>query len=131
MRVLAVLFLGLLTGCATTRYFRGVDAVRLNVDGSVFDVRLRGNLAEAIRINPQYAPRLGLLRVRAGFAMGKVSGCRVAGVLGDQAVMTGVLDCREAAPGGVDPDYDCVDVVDWLKTNGATAYPKYKCSPLP
>lgn len=128
---IVALLLVLLTGCASsTRHFRGVEAVRLQVDGSVFDIRLRGNLAEAIRVNPQYAPRLGPLRARAGFAMAKVSGCRVTGVLGDQALMTGILDCREAAPGAVFSRYDCDDVADWLKESGAVAYPKHECSPL-
>ena len=102
MPILVALLLVLLTSCATsTRHFRGVEAVRLQVDGSVFDIRLRGNLAAAIRVNPQYAPRLGPLRARAGFAMAKVSGCAVTGVLGDQAVMTGILDCKDRAPGAV------------------------------
>jgi len=128
---IVALLLVLLTGCATTtRHFRGVEAVRLQVDGSVFDIRLRGNLAEAIRVNPQYAPRLGPLRARAGFAMAKVSGCRVTGVLGDQALMTGILDCQEAAPGPVTSWYDCDDVAGWLKESGSEAYPSYECSPL-
>ncbi|OUS36848.1 hypothetical protein A9Q94_07915 [Rhodobacterales bacterium 56_14_T64] len=129
--MLVVLLLVLLTGCiSSTRHFRGVEAVRLQVDGSVFDIRLRGNLAEAIRVNPQYAPRMGPLRARAGFAMAKVSGCKVTGVLGDQALMTGILDCQEAAPGAVTSWYDCGDVADWLKESGSAAYPKYECSPL-
>ncbi len=131
MPIVVAMFLVLLTGCATsTRHFRGVEAVRLQVDGSVFDIRLRGNLAEAIRVNPQYAPRLGPLRARAGFAMATVSGCRVTGVLGDQAVMTGILDCRDAAPEAVTSRYGCADVADWLKESGTVAYPKYVCSPL-
>jgi len=131
VRVIVVLFFALLSGCApTTRHFRGVEAVRLQVDGSVFDIRLRGNLAEAIRVNPQYAPRLGPLRARAGFAMAKVSGCKVTGVLGDQAVMTGILDCGDAVPGVVTAGYDCADVAEWLTDSGTMAYPKYDCSPL-
>ncbi|PCJ10171.1 MAG: hypothetical protein COB16_02510 [Rhodobacteraceae bacterium] len=129
MRVAVVLSLVLLTNCTTaTRHFRGVAVVHLDVDGSRFDIRVRGNLAEAIRINPQYAPRLGPLRARAGFAMAKVSGCKVTGVLGDQAVMTGVLDCQDAAPLPIVPSYDCRDVVQWLQTSGAAAYPSYTCS---
>ncbi|WP_372570464.1 hypothetical protein [Ruegeria jejuensis] len=78
---------------AASPEFRGAPVTRLVVDGSVFDVRLRGDLAEAVRVNPQYAPRLGPIGPRAGIAMEQVSGCQVVGVLGDQAVMTGVLDC--------------------------------------
>ncbi|MEP1329684.1 hypothetical protein [Pseudophaeobacter sp.] len=87
--------LPLLLGCCSAQisHFSGQPAVRVTVEGSSFDVRLRGNLAEATRINPQYAPRLGLLRARAARAMQAASGCQVTGVLGDQAVMTGILDC--------------------------------------
>lgn len=77
-------------------HFRGQEVARVTVEGSTFDVRLRGNLAEAIRINPEYAPRLGQLRGRAAQAMAEVSGCRVDKVLGDQSVMTGLLDCSVA-----------------------------------
>jgi len=129
MRVPVVICFVLVAGCATeTRHFRGVDPVRVSVDGSVFDIRLRGNLAEAIRINPQYAPRLGPLRARAGFAMARISGCQVTGVLGDQAVMTGVLDCQEMAELPVVDSYDCADVVQWLSRAGSAAYPEYRCS---
>jgi hypothetical protein len=77
-------------------YFADAKATRVTSGGSVFDVRLRGNLAEAIRINPQYAPRLGPLRAQAAQAMAVVSDCRIKGVLGDQALMIGVLDCASS-----------------------------------
>lgn len=84
----------MLAGCnSPSLYFRGVPAARIAVDGSVFDVRIRGTLAEAIRINPQYAPRFGPIRARAGLAMGLISGCPVTRVLGDQAQATGKLAC--------------------------------------
>ncbi|WP_082181853.1 hypothetical protein [Aestuariivita boseongensis] len=73
--------------------FRGVAAQRVTVDGSTFDVRVRGKLAEAIRINPQYAPRLGPIEGRAAKAMAQVSGCKVKKVSGDQAQLLGQLDC--------------------------------------
>lgn len=132
MRLPVVMSLCLLASCATeTRHFRGVDPLRLTVDGSTFDIRLRGNLAEAIRINPQYAPRLGPLRARAGFAMAQVSGCQVTGVLGDQAVLTGVLQCRDAPLIAMRPDYGCEDVVQWLETRQGDGFTVYACSPLP
>lgn len=82
--------------CACNRagpHFRGLEATRVTVDGSVFDVRVRGELAEAQRVNTEYAPRLGAIGPRAAKAMAHVSGCRVRQVLGDQAIVTGVLDC--------------------------------------
>ncbi|MFD2738166.1 hypothetical protein ACFSUD_01140 [Sulfitobacter aestuarii] len=79
-------------------HFRDLAATRVTVDGSTFDVRHRGELAEATRVNVQYAPRFGPIRSRAGRAMALVSGCRVMEVYGDQALSTGVLDCAKNRP---------------------------------
>lgn len=105
-------FAGLM-GCNTPGpYFRSVPATRITVAGSTFDVRVRGRLAEAQRINPEYAPRFGPIRLRAGFAMAEVSGCKVKEVRGDQALATGLLDCGKGGPKvrpGLDP-LDCIPV---------------------
>ncbi len=74
-------------------HFRGQAVQRITVESSVFEVRLRGSLAEAVRVNPQYAPRLGPIRKRAQRAMELASGCPVRDVLGDQAVLVGRLNC--------------------------------------
>ena len=88
----------LMSACNTAGpHFRGLPATRVTVEGSTFDVRVQENLAEAIRINPQYAPRFGPIRQRAGQAMEVVSGCKVKEVRGDQAQATGLLDCGKAA----------------------------------
>ena len=91
-------FLGLLglllAACAApSPHFKASPATRIVVDQTVFDVRVRGELAEAVRRNAQYAPRFGPLRAQAGFAMAQVSGCKVLTVTGDQAVALGTLDC--------------------------------------
>ena len=52
-----------------SRYVRDQPATRVSVGGSVFDVRVRGDLAESVRINRQYAPRLGPIGGRAAVAM--------------------------------------------------------------
>lgn len=84
----------LLAACNTpTAPFRGIKPVRVTIDGSSFDVRVRGDLAEAIRVNAQYAPRLGLIEGRAARAMAQASGCAVRRVSGDQALLLGQLDC--------------------------------------
>ena len=89
----------LLSGCNTAGpHFRGLVATRVTIEGSTFDVRVQENLAEAIRVNPQYAPRFGPIRQRAGRAMALVSGCKVKEVRGDQAQATGLLDCGKGAP---------------------------------
>lgn len=88
-----------LAGCNTAGpHFRGLPATRVTVDGSVFDVRVRDELAEAMRVNMQYAPRFGPIRERAGIAMAQVSGCKVKEVRGDQALATGILDCGKGGP---------------------------------
>ena len=88
-----------LAGCNTAGpHFRGLPATRVTVEGSVFDVRVRGELAEAMRVNMQYAPRFGPIRERAGVAMAQVSGCKVKEVRGDQALATGILDCGKGGP---------------------------------
>jgi hypothetical protein len=109
------LFLALiLAGCNTAGpHFRGLPATRVTVDGSTFDVRVRGELAEAIRTNAQYAPRFGPIEVRAGRAMAMVSGCEVREVRGDQSQATGLLRCGKgparARPVLVVP-LDCVPI---------------------
>lgn len=80
-------------------HFRGLPATTVTVDGSTFDVRVRGRLAEALRTNMEYAPRFGPIRVRAARAMEIVSGCKVKEVRGDQALATGILDCgKDGSP---------------------------------
>lgn len=87
----------LLAACNTPGpHFRGLPATRITVEGSTFDVRVRGKLAEAIRINPEYAPRFSPVRERAGIAMARVSGCEVKEVRGDQALATGLLKCPKS-----------------------------------
>ena len=94
MRWLSVPCLLCLIGCnAPSLEFRGLPATRVTVEGAVFDVRHRDTRAEAIRINPQYAPRLGPLGAQAAVAMRAVSGCAVTKIRGDAAVMHGKLEC--------------------------------------
>lgn len=94
--IMAVVSAG--AGCNTPGpHFRGLPATRVTVEGSTFDVRVRGELAEAMRVNMQYAPRFGPIRARAGKAMALVSGCEVSEVRGDQALALGLLDCGTGA----------------------------------
>ena len=99
MRVFLLLSSVLITACNTAGpHFRGLPARTVTVEGSTFDVRVRGELAEAIRTNMQYAPRFGPIRDRAGVAMAMVSGCTVTEVRGDQAQAVGILDCGGGGP---------------------------------
>lgn len=136
MRYSVVPLLLILAACNRPgRPFEDVPPVRMEVAGSMFDVRVKGELAEAIRINPQYAPRLGPVGTRAAFAMAKVSGCEVEGVLGDQAVVTGILDCSSNPErrnplwlGALIRSYDCVEVSDWAFENTGRSYSDFDCS---
>lgn len=74
-------------------HFMGIPPTRVEVEGSVFAVRVKGDLAEAVRINPQYAPRMGPIGGRAARAMKQVSGCTVREIRGDQALILGLLTC--------------------------------------
>lgn len=98
-----VVFLFLLTilvsACAGgSPHFMGIPPTRVEVGGSVFAVRVKGRLAEAVRINPQYAPRMGPIGDRAAIAIEQVSGCAVREIRGDQALILGILDCPGKPP---------------------------------
>ncbi|WP_254796793.1 hypothetical protein [Sulfitobacter albidus] len=112
MRVLLIFLC--LAACNTAGpHFRGLPATQVTVEGSVFDVRVRDELAEAIRTNPQYAPRFGPIKGRMAVAMAQVSGCEVREVRGDQAQAIGILKCGKgpAKPIPRTPvDLDCVPV---------------------
>ncbi len=83
-----------LPGCdGGSPHFMGIEPTRVEVEGSVFAVRVKGRLAKAVRINPQYAPRMGPIGGRAATAMEQVSGCTVREIRGDQALILGILDC--------------------------------------
>ena len=102
MRCPVLLMILILAACNTAGpHFRGLPATTVTVGGSTFDVRVRGELAEAIRTNMQYAPRFGPIRERAATAMAMVSGCAVKEVRGDQAQATGILDCGSGGPQNV------------------------------
>lgn len=128
---LCLVILAIAAACdGPSLHFAGQEATRIAIDGSVFDVRVRGRLAEAIRVNPQYAPRLGPVGDRAVVAMAAVSGCRVSSLLGDQAVQVGRLDCGGPPPRGpvLVPDYDCLETPSGVDREDGVQYIDYDCS---
>lgn len=133
IRYLALLMLAACS--AGTPHFRGVPATRVAVNGSVFDVRVRGELAEAVRVNTQYAPRLGPIRDRAALAMAQVSGCPILDVLGDAAVTVGVLGCDRAAGERLlltavsTPNYECIDYGTYEDAGSDLGYQVFECTP--
>ncbi|MEP4196581.1 MAG: hypothetical protein ABJL99_13210 [Aliishimia sp.] len=92
-------------------HFRDLEATRVSFGTAVFDVRVRGDLAEAIRLNRQYAPRLSGVAPLAAHAIRQVSGCEVTEIRGDAALMLGLLECdgREIDPAlrRAKVQYDC------------------------
>ncbi|MDQ7070439.1 MAG: hypothetical protein Q9M48_06840 [Rhodobacterales bacterium] len=117
--LLAITALALL-GCNTpSRDFRGIEAVQITVAGSTFDIRVRGNRAEAIRINSEYAPRLSGIAPKAFVAIERVSGCKVRRLGGDQALIHASLKCGNTpdamVPLPVDIRYECE--IDDIYTN--------------
>jgi len=89
----------LLMGCGgPSPEFRKVHVTRVMMGISMFDVLVTGLHAEAVRVNTQYAPRLGQLGLKAVLAIEQVSGCRVDRLSGDAAMVEATLDCGEGAP---------------------------------
>lgn len=133
MRLVLILAVFQMAGCSTpSQHFVDAPVNKITVDGAQFDVRVRGELAEAIRRNMQYAPRLGVLRAKAGLAMQKVSGCTVEHVLGDAAVTLGLLDCngqkRDWYRVLQSQGYDCYEIAG-LSQNGPAGYTVFECDP--
>ena len=118
-----------------SQHFRNVPATRVTVGQSVFDVRVRGNIAESIRVNEQYAPRLGPLAELAATAIGQVSGCTVEHVLGDASVQLGLLNCGPDAPDWKailsqgTGRFDCMEVGAWTSGSSGTYYSDFECDP--
>ncbi len=115
---------------APGRYFADAPVTRLDVAGSIFDVRIARGLAEAVRVNPQYAPRMGEIRVRAAFVIAQASGCEVVQLGGDQAVILGRLDCGDGAavpplPGAV--SYSCLELNSWVRSADSWDYSEFDC----
>lgn len=73
--------------------FRGLAPVRTSVGESVFDVRIRGRHAQAIRVSREWAPRTASVAPRAAAAIAAVSGCDAPRLWGDQAMIEAVLIC--------------------------------------
>ena len=133
MRCLYLVVL-LLTACNTAGPgFRGVPATRITVEGSTFDVRIKDNRAEAIRVNAQYALRVGPIGARAQIAIEGASGCAVRKMGGDQAQIVAELSCKgapPAAPRHRAPEYSCWPV-GLAQVPGPRALPQeIECRPI-
>ncbi|SEK44536.1 hypothetical protein [Roseovarius nanhaiticus] len=97
--------------------FRGVEPVRIGLRGDVFDVRVDGVQAQAMRLNARWAPNLDSVAPNGVLAIEEVSGCRVRKLYGDAALMTARLDCGqklEPLPRGFAYDCDVYKIFDGL-----------------
>ncbi|MBZ8117321.1 hypothetical protein KUD11_01530 [Roseovarius sp. LXJ103] len=126
MRLLLLPLAVLLAACDTPGPdFRGVEPVRISVGQSVFDVRVDGLRAEAIRLNAEWAPRLEAVASRGVMAIEEVSGCQVRDLDGDPAQMTARLNCGgRKAPLPRGTEYSC----DVFAVSGGLA--ELSCEPL-
>ena len=110
MRHLGVLIcLGALAACDTPgREYAGIAPQRVRVAQSVFDVRVDGDTAQAIRVNTEWAPRPQAVMPRALIAIEKASGCQVKRMDGDQVIIEAKLDCAGPQPAAPQTlEYDC------------------------
>ena len=104
--------LALVAGCNTPGAgVMGVPAQRISVDGSTFDVRQDGDVAQALRINHQWPARRDVVFPRAAAAIRAVTGCKVRRMTGDVAMIRASLSCADrAAPAprlARDRAYEC------------------------
>jgi hypothetical protein len=73
--------------------FRGVVPQRVSIGDSIFDIRVKEQRAEALRLNSEWAPRRAAVEPRARAAIEKASGCKVARIRGDPAMIVADLSC--------------------------------------
>jgi len=98
MRWIVAACLVLAVACnAPSPAFRGIAPVRVSVEGSSFDLRIRGRHAQAIRVSREWAPRMASVAPRAAAAISAVSGCEAPRLWGDQAMIEAVLICTPVA----------------------------------
>ena len=96
---LAWLALILISGCnAPGAEMRGAPVQRVEVAGFAYDVRQNGPHIQAIRRNLAGFPKIREVAATAEAAMEQVSGCEVAWLMGDVAVMWGGLSCNGEKP---------------------------------
>ena len=99
MRVLAVFgffSMTFLAGCDSPGVaFMGSESVRVEVEGSVFNVHRRENRVEVYRTSREMLPRLSEVLGKSQIAIEQATGCKVKdGTLtGDHAIQRATLNC--------------------------------------
>ncbi|MFP4273801.1 MAG: hypothetical protein ACLFRU_02150 [Paracoccaceae bacterium] len=83
-----------LAGCDMPgRDFLGLPAQRIAAGGHVFDIRIAGRRAEAIRLDVAAFPRFAGVARAAEIAIMQASGCVPVQLAGDPSVIRAQLDC--------------------------------------
>lgn len=88
--------LSVLSACGNSHpAFMGVEAQVVEVRGSTFQIRVKGDMAEAIRTNFERIPKIGDTFPKAAEAIEIASGCSVVpnSMKGDPALMTAKVKC--------------------------------------
>ena len=93
-RVLTLVMLVASCGGPSVRMM-GVSSTRVTVESSVFEVYVKGNVAQAVRTNFEFPARTGTIFPRARIAIEQASGCpiRENAMSGDAALITAELNC--------------------------------------
>lgn len=90
-----VFFLCAACGASTVPQLRGLPPQTVTIEGSVFDIRMRGTKAEAIRTNFEFPAKYGPIRRKAITAIESLTLCKVGKTRGDPSVVIAELDCPE------------------------------------
>ena len=86
----------LLAACDTAgRGYMGLPAVRAEAGGHVFDVRRRGDEAEAVRRNVAALPTFDAVARAAEVAIERATGCDALTLEGDPSLLRAELDCPD------------------------------------
>ena len=84
----------LLAACDTAgRGYMGLPAVRAEAGGHVFDIRRRGDTAEAVRRDAAWLPAFERVARAAEAAIERATGCDALTLEGDPSLIRAELDC--------------------------------------
>jgi hypothetical protein len=71
----------------------GANSAQVQVGGMTFGVHYRGTEAEVLRLDTRWRPSFAEVSANARIAVQQVTGCRVADITGDPAILKATLDC--------------------------------------
>ena len=99
MRYLFILALLLIAACdSPSLSMRNVPAQRVEIGDLAFQVRVKGDRAEAIRVSQNLFPKRRDVFEAATMAVERASACSVRSLDGDQAIVLARLRCKGEPP---------------------------------